>query len=510
MRRYLLILLLFIAVGTATAAERVLTVLATTDVHAHIGPGHLGGDWLRLATLIERERTAAGGADATLLLDAGDTLQGGLIGVVSRGEAGVLLLDHLRYDAWAPGNHDLDFGTARLAELIARTRTPALNANLNLQGEPLPAWRLIEKGDLRVAVIGMNSPFLADWLWGDAYRDFHVQPTLAVLEDVLPEVMATRPHAIILAIHAGWGSREANGDSTIVAIARRYPQIDLIIGGHSHIPVGGMALRGAWFVQPGAHAECLARIRLHIDPAARRVTRVESALLPLAEDTPVDPAARAAVATWLQRAETEGAIPLATPPREFNGGDGLPGADNAISEFICRAIAARSGAVIALHGTHNRYRWSADRPITVQDLFITIPYENELAVISLTPEQLTAVITEQLATEPARYRHGVWGLQVDLTPRGDVHRLSHPDGSPLAADQRLDVATSGFLLAGGGGRYPILAGYAALPECRARDLKVTTREALREYILGDPDWSAPRPWIRRLSSSAAAREAAAP
>jgi len=57
----------------APSAVVELTILQTTDVHAHIHDPDGNAGWLRLATAIGEERAAAGGKGNCLLIDCGDT-----------------------------------------------------------------------------------------------------------------------------------------------------------------------------------------------------------------------------------------------------------------------------------------------------------------------------------------------------------------------------------------------------------------------------------------------------
>ena len=508
MLRFTIFCVAWLAVCFGHAAEITLTVLATTDIHGAIENPGRDGDWLRLATLIKRER-AAQGEDRVLLIDSGDTLQGSLAGALSRGEAPSRLMDHLRYDAWALGNHDLDYGTARLVELIAASKTPVLSGNLTLHGRQLPAYTVVERGGARVAIIGMNSWFLRHWLWGDDLRDYSVTPAIEALETVLPQVMAERPDAIILALHGGWGTRTAAGDMEIFAIGKRFPQIDLVLGGHSHKPVAGQVLRSGWFVQAGAHGRGLARVRLTIDTEAHRVLRKESILLTVPPGTPADPEARAVVADWLDRADAASTEVLATPPVAVTP-DGLPGEDCMMSEMLCRAIAAAAPDCDAvLHGRHNRYYWSADREVTLADIFITIPYENRLATISVTPAELRLILDEQLTRRPRYYRHGIWGLEAVRGVSGHVVALRDRDGNPWPEDRRITLALNSFVLAGSGGRNLRLAAIGAAPAAQATDLHLSARDALAAYLRGSPDWSPPRRWFGGEGAPAGGRDTSA-
>jgi 5'-nucleotidase len=155
---------------------------ATSDAPANYG----GVD--RFATVLDRLRTAAdehttaaekAGAESkgTLTVSSGDNFLAGLNlrASFARYDAGQgpwydsTALDLLGYDAATIGNHEFDFGPARLAQFVGgTTRTTFLSANTDLTGEPaLQALRdagriasstVVEKGGERIGVIGISPP----------------------------------------------------------------------------------------------------------------------------------------------------------------------------------------------------------------------------------------------------------------------------------------------------------------------------------------------------------------
>ena len=101
MRKFLSLLLtmamvLSLAVTVNAAAPKEdITILHTNDVHCDYEK------YAKVATLHK-------GAD--LLVDAGDHVQGGVIGTLSKGEYIVDIMNYLKYDAAVPGNHEFDYG----------------------------------------------------------------------------------------------------------------------------------------------------------------------------------------------------------------------------------------------------------------------------------------------------------------------------------------------------------------------------------------------------------------
>lgn len=487
--------LLFLCLLTASAEEVTLTILQTTDVHGHIGtaPDGKQGDWLRLASLIRAERQAAGGPERCLLLDSGDVMQGTPVAAQSRGSASALMLDTLGYDAWAPGNHDFDFGAARLAEVIATTKAPALAGNVAINAHAVPGYRVFTRAGVKVAVIGMTAWYLEQWLHGDQIKGVKVSKAADALATLLPEVQKQQPDAIVLIIHEGLGGRDDRGVSEIAEITQRFPQITLILGGHTHIGYGGKELQNTWYVQGDHFALVLARVHLKVDTLAHKVLDIDSSLLPLG-DAKEDPAARTAVAKWLALAADNGTLPVGRLAQDITV-KGTPGVDCRMSELLCRAIAARTGATVVLHGTLSRTVWPAAAPVTEDLLFGAIPYENGLVTAKLTPAALREIIAEQAKLRGNYYFSGLWGIKAEINDDGQVTQLTDAGGQPLPEDRPLLTAFNGFTAAGCGGRCPRLRELVRAPGAEFSMGTGTSREAVRAYLQkGLVDLSDQHPW----------------
>ena len=88
-----------------------LSIVGTTDLHGFVFPRNGRGGLAVLAGFLNNLR-AARKADggAVLLLDAGDTFQGGIESNLSEGALVVDAFNAMGYAAAAIGNHEFDFG----------------------------------------------------------------------------------------------------------------------------------------------------------------------------------------------------------------------------------------------------------------------------------------------------------------------------------------------------------------------------------------------------------------
>ncbi len=476
-----------------------LTILNTTDIHAEFAWDNTinpEGDWLRLATLIRRERERAGGEKHCLLIDCGDSIQGSLIGQLSSGEVGIIMLNKLNYDAWIPGNHELDFGVDRLRDLLETCRIPIINGNFSLINAPsFPAYRIYEKSGVKIAVIGMNSSFLQNWLWGSNMKGYEITMAMPLIETLLPEIMAHRPALIIAALHQGFMENDKRNVNEIMDIARRFPQIDLILGGHTHRLFVGKKIAHSWYVQAGCKGRYLARITVEIEPIKQQVLGIASQMIDIAGEEQ-DAVCHDAVLGWLQSADHFAKKKIVHVNKAVSSA-GIPGSDCPMSEIICRAIAWKTNVDVVFHGILSDHSWPGNQWLDEAGLFATIPYENTIGIAELTPAEIITIFNEQQAYRHTNSFNGIWGVHpVCDSATGTITSLNSSDGTIWKTGSRLRVAFNSHTIAGGGGRFPVLKQLLNQPEVRLIDTSLNSRDLVREFLQCGADWQkSPVRWV---------------
>ena len=94
-----------------TTGRVTLSIVGTTDLHGRVFPSDGRGGLALLGGYLRNLRAArALDGGAVLLLDAGDTFQGGIESNLSEGALVVDAYNALGYDALAIGNHEFEYG----------------------------------------------------------------------------------------------------------------------------------------------------------------------------------------------------------------------------------------------------------------------------------------------------------------------------------------------------------------------------------------------------------------
>jgi len=236
-----------------------LRLLETSDLHMFIYDYDYYRDrpdaTLGFAKTAQLIAAARGEAPNCLLFDNGDTIQGNpLSDCVASGQTvwndGVhpmfRVMNLLRYDAAALGNHEFNYGLDFLGRATAGATFPVLSANLEwADGRSYaPPFAVLQRDlvardgtshRLRIGVIGFLPPQVTTW---DKVRLQDKVRTEGIVEAALRHVPVLRRQCdvLIALCHSGIGSATSSGGKTENAALHlaAVPGIDAIFTGHSH------------------------------------------------------------------------------------------------------------------------------------------------------------------------------------------------------------------------------------------------------------------------------------
>lgn len=485
----LLCSVLLLRAAPAGAREVRVTVLHTTDLHGHLFPvtdyegrTNVGGI-LRMATLLGELREKNPGA---LLVDCGDMFQGSPESFLTRGRSTIKAIDWLRYDAWALGNHEFDWGLPPLQALHDATRIPMIAANIvprEGRASPLPKVKpfvIREVDGVKVAIVGLITPGVPSWSTPDLLGDCVFEDSITALERVMPQVRAEDPDIVLLATHQGFRPFGDDHANQVNAIAGRFPEFDAIIGGHSHVVVqSAIVSRDVMFTQAGYHGIWVGQLDLYYDTVRRRVVRREGRVHEVADRYPPHPELEALLAEDLARATSYLADVVGEAADEHGFEPDVDGR-SAVQTLLSRAIAKASGVDLVLHGSLDQEPLRPG-PVTMRDVWRLVPFENRIAVFSVTPGELIEILNENYRRNPSIHTMGPYGFSVERED-GRVVRVRLADGSLPHSRQRMTLAVNSYVAASGGRRFPKLREILLQPEARFRMVDVQTREALVDYI----------------------------
>ena len=223
----------------ANAADTLITILHTNDTHSQIDPlpandANAGkGGVARRATLVKRVRKEN---PNTLLVDAGDVLQGTPYFNFYKGEVESKAMSAIGYDVGTLGNHEFDNGVDALAAALKFATFDIVSANYDVKGTVLEpkVKRYVVKtlGGIRVGLFGLGiSP--VSLITPDNFKGVtYIDPVVAA-RDVVKKLREEERCAFVVCMsHMGYNADNKSGDSFV---ASQVDGIDFIASGHSHL-----------------------------------------------------------------------------------------------------------------------------------------------------------------------------------------------------------------------------------------------------------------------------------
>lgn len=143
----------FAEAGEDARLEKDVVVLFTSDVHCGVDQGFGYAGLKAIRNQLEREGCHV------LLVDNGDAIQGGPLGLLTQGGAVIEMMNRMGYDIAIPGNHDFDYGMERFLSLTEAADFPFVCCNFNRGGQLVFAPYIIKEFDgVKLAFVGVTTP----------------------------------------------------------------------------------------------------------------------------------------------------------------------------------------------------------------------------------------------------------------------------------------------------------------------------------------------------------------
>lgn len=224
---------------SVTANTTTLHIAHTNDLHAHLTPFDIDGQecqdvtqptchggYARIKTLISKLREQH---SDLIFLDAGDRFSGTPFYALRKSRDIARLTESFKYDAMTLGNHDLDDGPEELSRFAEIVSTPILTANVSFPAssplsQRIASSHIITRNGKKIGIIGILTPETK--IESTGAKNINFKDITDTLKKNISDFSNQGIDIIIVLSHVGL---EADKE-----LAKQIPNIDIIVGGHSH------------------------------------------------------------------------------------------------------------------------------------------------------------------------------------------------------------------------------------------------------------------------------------
>lgn len=504
-------LVLGLAAPAMAADSAPVVILHTNDVHT-------ATDGYAAVAAYRAEMEKQYGSDRVTLVDAGDAIQGGPIGTLTKGASLVDIMNEVGYDFAIPGNHEFDYGMDVLLDLArSRAQYTCLSCNLlDRDGNTVFAPYVVEDyGDVQVAYVGISTPetltksnpthfqdgngtYIYSFCEGGNGQDLYT-----AVQGAVDSARAEGADYVVALAHLGMeGTTSVWSSGAVIA---HTTGIDVLIDGHSHEVYQQQAasLDGELvdLVQTGTQLANLGCILL--DPATGDITTQMISLE--GENVPTDPDTQSYLDQVNGQFEEElnrvvGSTSVQLKATAENGFDwAVRVSETNLGDLVADAYRWSLGADIGLCNGGGVRADIAAGDLTYQDLLSVQPYGNELCLVEATGQEILDALEmgARLYPESSGGFLQVSGVtftidasvpsSVKLSDQGAFLGVDGPyrvtdvkvGGQPLELDKVYTVSSHNYLIKSGGDGFTMFQDNTLL-----KDSVMLDNQALIDFVIG--------------------------
>ena len=431
-----------------------ITILHVNDTHGRILPyreksvskkAPVSGA-AYLARMVQEERSK--NPEGTLLLSAGDMFQGTPVSNLFKGKPVIEVMNYLRFDAMAIGNHDLDWGIDAFENLLASSGFSYLSANIKDRcGDYLPGAKpyiMVSKKNVKIAIIGFTTPEVLYNTYPGIIEGYKVYRPADILPELITKVKEEGAHMIIVVSHLGLDADKE--------LAQRVHGIHVIVGGHSHTAIKTPIVVGdTIIIQAGCHGVYLGVFELSIDTETGKIlhykkNRVLKKVL-AGPDKPYDEAVAGIVNKYYDQikekfAEVVGETSVDLKRRYQR--------ESNIGNLVCDTMRKETNADIAFLNSGGIRTDIPKGKITLEQVFTLLPFDNNLVTMNLTGTQILEILEYNAKMEQGFLQASGIKIRYDVSePVGSRVKEASIGDKPLIKEKTYIVTTIDFLAAGG-------------------------------------------------------------
>lgn len=502
----LAMLLSSLGLVTSAADTQEIVILFESDVHCSVD------GYAKIAALKDE---ISDDAEYVGVVTSGDFVQGGSLGIVSKGEYIINIMNLIGYDAVGLGNHEFDYKTERLHELVNKLDSTVVCSNYKKIGEEKSVFNpyiIVPYGDTEVAYIGIITPDTLTSSSPAQFKNEEGQYTYSFCADTLYENTqksidaAKKEGADYIIALAHLGTEYVFEQWSAQTLIQNTTGLDVVLDGHSHSVVEGMVVndKAGNDVIVASTGTGFANIgKLTLSDGA-----IKTELVPTQTYEKIDEEITKYIATineeYAKLGERKiGVSEVSLTTLDEQGNRIIRNAETNLGDFCADAYREITGADIGFINGGGIRNDIDTGDITFNEILGVFPFANKTCISEVTGQQIVDMLEYGLVFYPEEngsFQH-VSGIKFDFDPQikhsvmldenqefvsvegarrvSDVEVLNQETGAyePIVLDKKYTLASHSYLLMEYGGGATMFKGAKLLSDTGILDV-----ELLESYI----------------------------
>lgn len=345
-----------------------LRLLHINDLHGAVVDEKGVGGLAKAATVLRQEKASAPGE--VLTLNAGDLAEGSMISYLTKGSVVTDSLASIGFDAIEPGNHDFAWGQQDLQNMLADTKATVLNASIinnadgSTYGQP---FMIKDVGGVKIGMVGLDVENMSRYVSDEKLEGLTFRSSADTLKEYIPKMKEAGADVIMVLSHVGFDEDKE--------IAKQFPEIDVIVGGHSHTELQEGHYEGnTLIVQSGTKGKFVGEVDLDLDLATKKIAGAQARLIPVDENVAPDPEVSSIIETAAAGVEHIGSKVMGQASEDL----GFSYWEAAkVNQIYVDSLRDATGADIGFVSSRSPRGSVSAGEVTYEDLFNACPHTEE-------------------------------------------------------------------------------------------------------------------------------------
>ena len=362
---------------TATPAkpntdETKIVILHVNDMHAAIDR------FSKIAKYVETEKQQN---ENVFFFDAGDNFTGNPVvdQYKPKGDPVRQLLYKMKVDVLELGNHEFDFGQELLKGFITGAPFPVISANIEVKSgiipQPKPFTILKTKNGIKIAVLGLIQVEKQNGMPSSHPDNLKGLTFPDPLETAKKYKYLRKDNEVFIALtHLGTEDDEP--------LAKLMPELDVIVGGHSHTTIDKqMEVNGVLITQAASSGKYVGRIELVVKNG--KVIQKTSKLIDVKNLTESNPELDEMIKKFNDNPELDKIV--VKYPRSYRG-------KLELGNYTTDAIRKLFNLDAAFHNSGGLRIDALPEDVKLRDIYSLHPFSNSIVKFEMTPEEIRSLI----------------------------------------------------------------------------------------------------------------------
>lgn len=432
-----------------------LTFVHLNDIHGRVDGENNSISFSKLFSFLESLRNEKKNGKV-FLIDSGDTLHGTPFANFSKGESIVTLFNALKFDYVTIGNHDFNYGFNHLKSLINLQNYKTLALNLvdkNSDTNILP-YDIVSFNEFNICFFGLLTPETHYKTNSKNIIDLEFTNPEESVKNLLNNLKNKNIHLFIGITHLGCDKSTEDVNQSF-NLANKFPQIDLILDGHSHTEIKEKCIVNNTLIsQSGNYNKNIAIIQLKL---SEKKSEWKYTLMNSSDfDSYENNLCIENIITNIQNTQSSlGKTTVAYSKFPLIGDrESVRCHETNLTQLITDAILWKTNSDAVLINGGSIRESIPQGNITIEDVFKSIPFNNHIITKKIKGSNLKKALENGLKAfpEPLGAMAQVSGMKVFFNPNNPPYERVNEiyiRNNPIVLENYYNIAITDFMSLGG-------------------------------------------------------------